>query len=287
MTTLVIALCGSGASAWLARQARRYAVLDRMRVRTGRRLPSWLEPRLVRMLDDAAIEMPALQIVQMWGLLALVVAIVGIALDAHLALAGIVSVALGGPLVLHALRHRRSRAVTAAIPDALERVAAELRAGGTVASAIAWLGTDPGPLASDFARAQARVQLGAALPDALQAWAGERPAAGARSVAGALAVAHAQGGRAADALDSLATSLRERLGVVAEAHALSAQARYSALVVGIGPLVYLGFSMIVDRRAIDALIGTKVGRLCAVAALALEGAGAWWMRRVLASGPKP
>jgi len=100
-------------------------------------------------------------------------------------------------------------------------------------------------------------------------------------------VAHAQGGRAADALDSLATSLRERLGVVAEAHALSAQARYSALVVGIGPLVYLGFSMVVDRRAIDALTGTNVGRLCAVAALALEGAGAWWMRRVLASGPTP
>ena len=129
MTTLVIALCGSGASAWLARQARRYAVLDRMRVRTGRRLPSWLEPRLGRMLDDAAIETPPLQVVQMWGLLALVVAIVGVALDVHLALAGVAAVAFGGPLVLHTLRHRRSRAVTAAIPDALERVAAELRGG--------------------------------------------------------------------------------------------------------------------------------------------------------------
>jgi len=287
MTTLVVALCGTGASAWLARQARRYAVLDRMRVPTGRRLPAWLDARLVLMLDDAAIETPALQVVQMWGLLALVVAMVGVALDVQLAFVGVAAVVLGGPLVLHALRHRRSRAVTAAIPDALERVAAELRAGGTVASAIDWLGTDPGPLAADFARVQARVQLGAGLPDALQGWARERPASGARSVAGALAVAHIQGGRSADALDSLATSLRERLGVVAEAHALSAQARYSALVVGIGPLVYLGFSMVVDRRAIDALIGTDLGRLCAVAALVLEGAGAWWMRRVLASGLTP
>ena len=86
-------------------------------------------------------------------------------------------------------------------------------------------------------------------------------------------MAHAPGGRAADALDSLAASLRERLGVVAEAHALSAQARYSALVVGIGPLVYLGFSMVVDRRGDRRVDRHHVGRLCAVAALALEGCG--------------
>ena len=194
------------------------------------------------------------------------------------------TVVVGGPIALHAMRYRRARAVTAAVPDTLERIAAELRAGGTVASAVAWLAVDGGPLTGDFARVQSRVELGAPIPVALASWAAERAAAGTSSAAGALAVAHDVGGRAADALDSLAASLRDRLAVVAEAHALSAQARYSALVMGLGPLAYLAFSVVMDRRAADALLGTAAGRFCALAGVALELIGAWWMRRILAAG---
>ena len=50
--------------------------------------------------------------------------------------------------------------------------------------------------------------------------------------AGALALCASVGGRSADALDGLATSLRDRLAVGAEARALSSQARMSAMVVG-------------------------------------------------------
>jgi tight adherence protein B len=125
------------------------------------------------------------------------------------------------------------------------------------------------------------------LTDALDRWAQERRAPGAASVAGALAVAHQQGGRAATALDSLASSLRERLAVHAEVRALSSQARYSAVVVGAGPLAYLGFSALVDRRALGALLDTGAGRLCAVAGVAAEVMGAWWMHRILGSGGEP
>ena len=284
MTTLALAIVGSGASAWLARRARRYAVLDRLRTRRTRGVPRWLAPRLARALDAAAIDTPGEQVVHLWLLGTLVAAILGAALDLRLGVVAAVGVLSGGPIALGALRHRRDRAITAAIPDALERVAAELRAGGTVATAIAWLATDGGVLTGDFARVRSRIALGASVPGALEAWARERTAAGAASVAGALAVAYEQGGSSAVALDSLAASLRDRLGVIAEAHALSAQARYSALVVGLGPLVYLAFSAVVDRRAIGALAGTGVGRACAVVGLALEVAGALWMRRILDAG---
>jgi tight adherence protein B len=284
MTTIAVAIIGGGASAWLARRARRIAVLDRIRVGHERHLPSWIRSQLERMLDDAAIDSQPEVIVQMWLLSALVAGLLALSLGPQLALVGVVAVLVGGPVVLHALRHRRARAITAAVPDTLERVAAELRAGGTVATAIAWLATDGGPLAVDFTRLQSRVELGASIPDALAGWAHERNAAGTASAAGALAVAHEVGGRSADALDSLATSLRERLGVVAESHALSAQARYSALVVGLGPLVYLAFSFVVDRRTAETLLGTNLGRVCVLAGVALELGGAAWMRRILDSG---
>ncbi len=64
------------------------------------------------------------------------------------------------------------------------------------------------------------------------------------------------GGRAADALDGLASSLRDRLDAVAEAHALSTQARLSAVVVGAAPLGYLAFAALVDAGSVTALVGT-------------------------------
>ena len=78
------------------------------------------------------------------------------------------------------------------------------------------------------------------------------------------------GGRAADAIDGLASSLRHRLDAVAEARSLSAQARLSAVVVGAAPLGYLAFSAMVDPGAVTALVATGVGRVCLVVGLGLE-----------------
>jgi tight adherence protein B len=91
------------------------------------------------------------------------------------------------------------------------------------------------------------------------------------------------GGRAAAALDGLATSLRARLDAAAEAHALSAQARLSAVVVGVAPLGYLVFSTLIDRRAITVLLATGIGRLCLAIGLGLEALAALWIRRIVRS----
>ncbi len=94
----------------------------------------------------------------------------------------------------------------------------------------------------------------------------------------------AVGGRAADALDGMASSLRDRGAVAAEARSLSSQARMSAVVVGGTPLLYLAWSALVDRDQLHALVGTPTGRVCVVAGIGLEAAGAWWMRRILRAG---
>ena len=77
--------------------------------------------------------------------------------------------------------------------------------------------------------------------------------------------------------------MRDRLGAVAEARSLSAQARLSAVVVGASPLVYLVFSALVDPGSVAQLVGTGFGRVCLVLGLALEAAAALWMRRILSS----
>jgi tight adherence protein B len=194
------------------------------------------------------------------------------------------AVAIGAPVALLSAGTRRTRLVAASVPDALELVGAELRAGGTVPSAIAAIANRDGPLAVDMTRVQSRVRLGASLDDALRAWAQERTVHGVDATAGALALSTTMGGRAADALDGLAASLRERLAVAAEAHSLSAQARYSAWVIGLLPIGWFVVTTFTDPRSLLPLVAADAGRVCAAVALGLELLGVWWMRVILRGG---
>jgi tight adherence protein B len=285
--TVAVALIGTAVVLLALRAARRFAVADRLgpppSART--RLPAPVERRIARALDDAMVDLPPAHAVQVWAGGMLAAAILGVAVGGGAAgLAAIAIVGVGTPVALVAAHGRRARAVAAAVPPTVDRVASELRAGGTIATAVTAIAHGDGALASDFARVEARVLLGAPLTDALDAWARERSANGVDVAAGALAMCATVGGRAADALEGLASSLRDRAAVAAEAQALSAQARLSAIVVGGAPLLYLGWSALTDENAFHALTGTPAGRVCVVVGLVLEVVGAWWMRRILRAG---
>ena len=172
---------------------------------------------------------------------------------------GVLLALAAGPVGLHVARGRARRRYAAAVPAALEQLAAALRGGASPAEAVASVGETNGPVAADLRRVTARADLGLGLADALAAWPVDRPTSSVRAAAGALAVAAGVGGRAAPALDGLAASLRERLGAVAEARSLSAQARLSAVVVGAGPLAYLGLTALVDPSSVAALVETSAG----------------------------
>jgi tight adherence protein B len=284
LRTLLVALSGTAATVMLLALARRHAVSDRLRALAGRRerlLPRRVRPPIVRLLHDAALTSTPERAVEVWLFSAGIVAIVGFGLSPSVGVIGGLGVIVGGPVGLRLAGQRHARIVAAAVPGTLERVGAELRAGGTVATALATIGSGDGPLAPDISRLESRVRLGASLPGALQAWARERPVAGVEATAGALALSATVGGRAAGSLDALAASLRDRLAVADEARALSAQARYSAWVIGIAPVGYIVGSAAVDPRSLHLLLGTAGGRGCALVGIALELLGVVWMRAIV------
>jgi tight adherence protein B len=190
--------------------------------------------------------------------------------------------------VAEGMRRRRSEAeVEGALPDVLERVAGEFRAGAAPFRALAEVaaGADlPGALAADLDRVLAQAGEGGLGP-ALAAWAEERPLAAVAAVAAALEVAVGAGGPVAPALEGLAAGLRNRRDTAGEVAALSAQARLSAVVVGAGPVVSLGLSLLADRRVAPTLVGTAPGRACLVAGAALEALAALWMHRIVRCDP--
>ncbi len=288
MRALIVAIGGTALAITFARRARRYAIADRLRP-TGsgasRRVPPWLHARMERALDAAAIDVPVERALSTWLWGIVVTAALGLGSGGLQVAVGLaVLAALGAPLAVLSMHERRARQIATVVPETLERVASELRSGGTVATAISAVAAGNGPLAPDLARVDARVRFGASLTDALDVWSQERKVAGVDASAGALALCSSVGGRSADALDGLATSLRDRLGVAAEARALSSQARMSAVVVAGAPLAYIGWSAVVDPHALHVLTGTLFGRLCLLLGVGLEALGGWWMRSIVRAG---
>ncbi len=236
-----------------------------------------------RALAAADVEQTPEVAVEMWLGGTAAIGIVVAVLASSMVVPAFIGSLVAGPLGLHLARSRHERHFAVALPAALEQVAAELRGGGSVSSAVERLGLSTSPVARDLQRVHRRTRLGLAFVDALGTWPDEHDAPGVRAAAGAVAVAAAMGGRAADAIDGLASSLRHRLDAVAEARALSTQARLSAVVVGAAPLGYLAFASLIDARSVTTLATTAVGRACLVVGLGLEGLAALWIRRIVRS----
>jgi tight adherence protein B len=284
--TGALAVAGPLVVAAFVAAARRAAAVERTRELGARRrwrLPERARSMLTRTLDDAQVGIEPEAAIELWAGSTIAAAAVAAAMSPGLVPPALLVACAGPPAVLWALRTRAHRRYAAALPLALEQIAAHLRGGGTVGQGVAALAGGDGPLAADLRRVQARADLGMGLADALAAWPAERDVEDVRAVAGSLAVAETLGGRSAHALDGLAASLRDRLGAAAEARSLSAQARLSALVVGASPLVYLVLSALVDPGSVGLLVRTGAGRLCLGLGLLLEVVAVFWMRRILAS----
>ena len=268
MRALVLVLVGPIVCITLLRAARRADSAARLRRLTPRarwRLPARLRLPLVRALADADVDLEPEAAVELWGIAVLSFVLLASSIAPTLTPFAGLAALVAGPISLRVARSRRERRFTAALPRVLEQIAAELRGGGTVGEAVERLARTDGPVARDLRRVVARTRLGLGASDALAAWPVEHDMPGTRAAAGALAVATTMGGRSADAIDGLATSLRHRL------------------VVGAAPLGYVVFAGVVDPTSVTALVGTGVGRVCLVLGLGCEALAAVWIRRILAS----
>jgi tight adherence protein B len=109
-----------------------------------------------------------------------------------------------------------------------------------------------------------------------------RSSAEARSLAlaaSALALAVSSGGSAGRAVDGVAATIRSRLAVAEELRALSSQARASAAVIALAPIVFGTAAAATDDRTL-AFLSTPAGVAVLTAGVTLDALGAWWMSRL-------
>jgi Flp pilus assembly protein TadB len=182
----------------------------------------------------------------------------------------------------------RARLVSAAtridnaLPDALESMARGLRSGGSLRLAIGETGASAAaPLGEGLVEVAEAASRGRSLLDAVDRWRAATPGDGVPLAAAALGLGAELGGAAARSLDGVAGTLRDRNAARREVRALSAQARASAVVIGIAPVAFLLVVAAADPGSVSFLVGSPVGLVCLVSGLGLDVVGGWWMRRIV------
>jgi tight adherence protein B len=207
-------------------------------------------------------------------LLALIALVVGALLRAWLQGLVVAVVALGVAYWLLGLaRARRQSRLDAQLVPALRMMAAGTESGFSVQQAIERAAVDsPAPIAEEFALVVRRIALGASLEDALTEMA-RRCGENFELLAHIVIVQYRAGGNLPALLLGLAGNVQERLQFRDEARALTAQARYSSIVLALLPFGFLALIALVSPAYVQGLFNTNPGRLMMLSGGGLLGIG--------------
>lgn len=176
---------------------------------------------------------------------------------------------------------RRRRRRVASLPDLLETIARELRAGRNLHDAVAAAAADPVAGASGVGDALAQVAAGRGLGEALDRWARELHHRDADLIRAVLTLAAGTGGAMAVSIERAAGTLRERAAAHDEIAALTAQVRVSAALLAAAPVGFFALVAAVDPAVVALLLRDQRGWAALVVGLALDGLGFWWMHRMI------
>lgn len=173
------------------------------------------------------------------------------------------------------------------LPEALERIAGALRSGSSTSQSVAEAGRSVAdPLGGELVAMARAMRHGRSLVATVDAWAAGRRDHGTRLVATALVLAATIGVAPARALDGVAASLRERLELGDERHALATQARISALVLSVAPIVFAVLLALSDPAIARFLFATTAGWFCLAVGGGLDALGAIWMSHLTRGGSR-
>jgi tight adherence protein B len=163
----------------------------------------------------------------------------------------------------------RSRMLDVQTLPTVLRLAAIMRAGGSLGQAIEAVAHDgPAPTRDEFARATHEIELGTSMDAALDRLAARVGTADYAILAHVLTVQRRVGGNLPMVLDTIAETIRQRIEVRREIATLTAQQRLSTWVLVILPYLVLMLFMLADRTYLTPLFTTEAGeRLVLVAAV--------------------
>jgi len=177
---------------------------------------------------------------------------------------------------------RRQRTLLEQFPDALAMIVRSVRVGIPVLGAMRGVAEEaPVPTCEEFARLGNELTVGVPLDQAAADLAARVGMAEYRFFATAIALQAQTGGGLSETLENLADLIRKRIALRQRGHALSSEARTSALMLGALPIVMGGGLSLLNPGYMALLFRTSLGQTILAVAAGSLACGGLVMRSII------
>lgn len=181
------------------------------------------------------------------------------------------------------LKSRRMATLERQLPEALELVSRALRAGHAFSVGLKIVGDEAAdPIGQEFRRVFDEVSMGVALPQALQNMTDRVDSVDCRFFVTSVLVQRETGGNLAEIIDSLAGLIRQRFELQLKVRALSAEGRFSAMIL-LGLPIVIGLVLYkLNPDYVGLLFSDPMGQSLSTAGSIMMVLGAIVMKRMVA-----
>ncbi len=197
---------------------------------------------------------------------------------------GIVTAVATGCLPAVFLLYKRARRITrfqTQFPDGLDMITRAIRAGNALSSAINLVGQEmPDPVGQEFRQVDDEIRLGTEPGEALAGLETRMPTEDVRFFCTALRIQRTAGGNLAEILERLAEVIRERFKILSYARVLSSQHKWSAVCVGLSPVIFGMMFQLLHPGYFDAMLKDPLGPFLIGVGLVMEVIGFFVIWRI-------
>jgi tight adherence protein B len=177
---------------------------------------------------------------------------------------------------------RRKKLLLGQFPDALAMIVRSIRVGIPVLEAIRAVSREiPAPTGTEFGRLIDQVAIGASLEDAVTDLARRGGLPEYRFFATALSLQNQTGGTLSETLENLADVIRKRAALRAKGHAMTSEARSSAVILAVLPVFTGGLLYALNPSYIMLLFTNPTGQSMFTSALISLGSGLFVIRTII------
>jgi tight adherence protein B len=168
------------------------------------------------------------------------------------------------------------------LPDTLSLLSGAMRAGFSFMQGLETVADESsGAMRRELQRVFTEARLGRALEDALEETAKRMKSSDLEWAVMAIRIQREVGGNLASLLDTVADTMTKRERLRREIKTLTAEGRFSGLIVSLFPAAFGLFLFTTNRDYIDMLFSETIGIVAVIGAIASTAVGWLWIRKIM------
>ncbi|KAF0091263.1 MAG: tight adherence protein B [Fusobacteria bacterium] len=185
-------------------------------------------------------------------------------------------------IYVKSIKKSRAKKLNNQLPEALSIIANGLRAGLSFNQALMIAGKEmDAPIAEDFNRIVHENVLGKEMEEALKDFAERTADDDVEILVTAVLIQRQVGGNLSEILDTISNTIRERVKLKGDISTMTAQAKLSAVIIGLIPPIIFAILYALNKEFMLPLFTTLLGNIMIIAAVTMQAIGVFILVKML------